>query len=209
MPRGALRIALAARAAGPWLRWNEPHAARASAIEIVKLSIGYRRWNDDDHSGRNVHLTRCIQLPTIVGAEAARLHQHGPRQSQRPVQMQIRLNRGIRRRKGAIQYEGIVFFRPEDVEMRVGRAGRSLESGRPGIGIRLPARRHHRPDPQKPYSAVGLSTRIWLRVASSGTQSVRRSRRSVVFGIGLLMKTCGQSLAHTILSGRASTSWAT
>src|SRR5450759_523050 len=91
-PRGALRIALAARAEGPWLRWNEPHAARAGAIEIVKLSIGYRGWNDDDHSGRNVHLTRRIQLPTIVGAVAARLHQHSPRQSQRPVQMQIRLN---------------------------------------------------------------------------------------------------------------------
>src|SRR5664279_3549367 len=64
-----------------WLCWNEPHAARSGTIEVVKLSIGYLGWNDDDHSGRNVHLTRRIQLPAIVGAVAARLHQHGPRQS--------------------------------------------------------------------------------------------------------------------------------
>src|SRR5271154_6477318 len=56
------------------------------------------------------------------------------------------------------------------------------------------------------YNATGLATRMRLRTASSGAQSVKRSNRVASSGLASAFSVgCGQSLPQTIRSGAAFT----
>jgi len=56
-------------------------------------------------------------------------------------------------------------------------------------------------DQLKPYSIRGLSTRIRLRVASSGAHASSSPSKSLSSGSGSLTPPCGQLLAQTTRSG--------
>src|SRR5262249_49313145 len=61
----------------------------------------------------------------------------------------------------------------------------------------------------KPKASAGLSTKISLRVFSSGTQSSTWSSSAISLGIGLKYCGCGQSEPHSSRFGACSTSFFT
>ena len=114
----------------------ETHASHAAGLQPVELGIGHAGIEDGDAAPGAAGSGDRVQHRRVVGAVAARLHDHRALDAEEGVQPAQRLGRRIGRGIGAARRIGVAVGRAEDVAMRVAGAGRRLEARSARRGVR-------------------------------------------------------------------------
>ena len=113
----------------------EAHAADAGVVERADLIRGNVRLDHGDAAQPLPAARQRVEQRAVVGAVDARLHQHRAVDPEHAEQMQIVVERRIRRRVDALLRVGEGIGRTADMGVGIAGAGRQPRARRAGIAI--------------------------------------------------------------------------
>ena len=114
----------------------EPCATHAGVVQLGDVGVGERLVDHRHARVATLPAMQGVDHRRVVGAVAAGLHEHGPRQPEPLLQAFEVVDAGVGRRVRPVGGVRELVARTEDVAMRVARAGRRREPGR-GVRVRM------------------------------------------------------------------------
>ena len=117
------------------VRQRETHTACAKRIHVVERGVGNIARRDHDGPHRQADGRALFERAAIIRCIDARLDDHAALHAER-IEYAPRVLRGcVGWRVFAARRIGVAGLRPEQMEMRVGRAGRPVEARLAHVGV--------------------------------------------------------------------------